>query len=276
MSEFNQTRNVREIDPLTVPGPHERKAVLAMQATALFGSDGFEQANDSLAEVAREIGAAQTMTYEDLIFANPLETGAYVLSEDPATAAQEALFYNSHRSIENTLGETIEAIQVNEFSVATASLQNASKKFGGLYRQLDPAAFAAFRPYFRGINSFPGPSGLFTAAIPIIDLLSHGGANIADEERMRLLEDADRGLYPRHQSSLLKQLLIERSPQVDMPDEVRASIEGLLNKFRKVHTGSVRRFVPEALNAGAEGSGGVADVAGYLASKMLDIERSTK
>jgi len=276
MSECIQTRNVREINPATIFEPHERKAVLAMQATALFGSEGFENANNDLAEAASEIGAAATMTYEDLIFVNPLEAGAYVLSEDPSVATQEALFYALHRSIEDTLGETIQAIQCSEFDIVTASLQSAGKKFGGLHRQLDPAAFANFRPYFRGINGYPGPSGLFTAAIPIIDLLSHGGSNITAHERTRLRADIDKGLYPSHQSDLLMSLLVDESPQVDMPDEVRASVKSLLNRFRKVHTGSVRRFVPEALDARDEGSGGVADVAGYLASKMLQVERSVK
>src|SRR5690606_9368885 len=265
MSEFTQTRNVMDIDPDTIPQLYERKAGTAMQATALFGSDGFERVNSSLAEIASEIGAAATMTYEDLIFVNPLDAGAYVISQDPAIAAQEALFYRSHRSIEDTLGETIEAIQLSEFDVVMESLQTAGKKFGNLYRQLDPTAFAAFRPYFRGINGFPGPSGLFTAAIPIIDLLSHGGSNISEDERMRLIADTERGLYPSHQAGLLSGLLSDRDPQVDMPDLVRTSVKTLLNRLRKVHTGSVRRFVPEALAAGAEGSGGVADVAGYLA-----------
>jgi hypothetical protein len=276
MSEFNQPRNVREINPATIFEPHERKAVLAMRATVLFGYEGFENANNDLAEAASEIGAAATMTYEDLIFVNPLEAGAYVLSEDPSVASQEVLFYTSHRSIEDTLGETIEAIRFSEFGLVTASLQSASKKFGGLYRQLDPVAFAEFRPYFRGINGYPGPSGLFTAAIPIIDLLSHGGSNINEDERKRLIGDTDKGLYPSHQSNLLRSLLVDDRPQVDMPDDVRDSIKSLLNRFRKVHTGSVRRFVPEALDAGAEGSGGVADVAGYLASKILQVERGAK
>ncbi len=276
MSEYNQTRNVRDIDPFTIPEPRERKAVFAMQAVASFGSDAFESVNDNLVEAASEIGAAATMTYEDLIFVNPLEVGAYVLSEDREVAAQEALFYRSHRSIEDTLGEAIGAIQVSEFDIVTASLRNAGKEFGGLYRQLDPSAFAAFRPYFRGINGYPGPSGLFTAAMPIIDLLSHGGSNVNEEERMRLIEDTDRGLYPSHQSELLKDLLLKENPQVDMPEEVHLSVNALLNRFRKVHTGSVRRFVPEALDADAEGSGGIANVAGYLASKMIQTEGSAK
>jgi hypothetical protein len=107
-------------------------------------------------------------------------------------------------------------------------------------------------------------------------LLSHGGSNITEEEHARLIEDVDRGLYPSHQSDLLRDLLVDEDPQVDMPEEVCVSVNALLNKFRKVHTGSVRRFVPEALSAGAEGSGGIADVAEYLASKMLSTERTAK
>jgi hypothetical protein len=276
MSEFNQIRKVREIDATTILEPHERKAVLAMQATTLVNSDDFQSINKALIEVARTIDAAPTMTYEDLIFVNPLENGAYVVSEDAEVAAQEALFYTSHRSIEGVLEETIQAIQVSEFSIAIASLGDAGRRFGRFHRQLDTVAFEAFRPYFRGINGYPGPSGLFTAAMPIIDLLSHGGSNITDEERKRLLEDTERGLYPSHQSGLLKDLLVDETPQVEMPDDVRALISSLLNRFRRVHTGSVRRFVPQALSAGAEGSGGVADVARYLASKMLNPGSTNK
>lgn len=276
MNECNQTRNVREIDPSTINEPREHKAVLAMQATALVDSEGFEGANESLLRAAAEMNAPATMTYEDLIFVNPLEPAPYVLSENPEVAAHEALFYSSHRSIEDTLAETIVAIQGEEFDIVIASLREAGQKFGSLYRQLEPSAFAVFRPYFRGINGFPGPSGLFTAVIPIIDLLSHGGSNISEDERIRLIKDVDRGLYPSHQSGLLKDLLVIEDPQVEMPSDVRLSVEALLNRFRNVHGKSVEKFVPQALHAGAEGSGGVADVAGYLASKILPTERSSK
>lgn len=275
MSECNQSIDVRDVDAATIADPHESKAVLAMQATALFGTDDFERANNSLIAAASELGVAATMTYEDLIFINPTER-PYVLSDDPTVATQEVLFYTSHTSIEDTLAETITAIQCSEFDVVAASLRDAGKKFAGLYRRLDPVAFATFRPYFRGLNGFPGPSGLFTAAVPIIDLLTHGGSNITEKERARFINDTDRGLYPSHQSDLLKGLLVDEDPMVEMPDEVRISTNSLLNRFRRIHISSVRRFVPQALSAGAEGSGGIADVSGYLASKMLDIERNRK
>ena len=273
MSEFNISRNVRNINPAKISEEHENKAVLAMQATALFGSEGFDNANNNLVEAARNIGAAATMTYEDLIFVNPLDVGAYVLSEDPKIAEQEALFYTSHKAIEDILAKTIDAITTSNYELVTESLDSVCTEFGGLFKRLDPEAFKAFRPYFIGINDFPGPSGLYTAAIPIIDLLTHGGSNISDDERAKLLEGIDEGLYPSHQSELLRSLLLEDNPQVDMPDDVRESVKSLLDKFRKVHTNSVRKFVPEALDAGEAGSGGVTDVAGYLASKMLKIER---
>ncbi len=272
MNEINIMRNVADVDPSAISELRERKAVLAMQATALVGTEMFAVTNRDLHTVAADIGAAPTMTYEDLIFVNPLEDGTYVLSDDPVVAANEALFYRAHRSIEDVLAETIDAIQSGEFDAAVACVQHAGGELGSLYRQLDPKAFAAFRPYFRGINGYPGPSGLFTAAIPTIDLLTHGGRNIFDQERARLLQDIDRRLYPSHQSGQLRKLLEQEEPRLEMPAEARVALGSLLNRFRKVHTGSVRKFVPEALNAGAEGSGGVADVASYLSSKMLHVE----
>jgi hypothetical protein len=274
MSELmatHQTINIREVEPSEIIDIRERKAALAMQATVLLGTEKFEAANTRLIDFANQLDVAPTMTYEDVVFANPLESTPYVLSEDPATAGHEVLFYRTHREIENNLAVTITCLQSGDFETAHQQGQAASDNFVGLYRKLDPEAFAAFRPYFRGLNNYPGPSGLFTAAIPIIDLLIHGGQNMPSEERARLLRDTRQGLYPSHQTELLASLLLSEQPRLDMPDTDRSAIVGLLNKFRKIHTGSVRKFVPEALTAGAEGSGGVADVAGYLASKLISI-----
>ncbi len=258
------------VDPQGIEDQHEQKAVLAMRATALFGTGEFDAANSELTEAARLLGAAATMTYEDLIFINPVETAPYAISPDPGVAEQEALFYVSHKAIEDTLAEAIGALQLGESDLVTETLQDAIKSFGGLYRKLDPAAFEAFRPYFVGINGHPGPSGLFTAAIPIIDLLGHGGSNITYEERARLLRDIETGLYPSHQSGTLKDLLLTDNPQVDLSTEAQEVISTMLNRFRNIHTKSVRKFVPQALNAGAEGSGGVKNVAEYLESKVIE------
>lgn len=263
-------RNVMNVDPQTIEDRYQQKAVLAMRATALFGTERFDEANHELIEVANALGAAATMTYEDLIFVNPVKTGPYVISPDSGVAEQEAVFYTSHRAIEDTLADGLAALQLGQFSVVTETLKGAIKSFGSMYRKLDPEAFNAFRPYFFGINDHPGPSGLFAAVIPIIDLLGHGGSNIAAEERTRLLSDIEAGLYPSHQSDMLKELLLADDPQVDLPPETQQTITTLLNRFRNVHTKTVEKFVPQALNAGAEGSGGIKNVAEYFESKIIE------
>jgi hypothetical protein len=265
-------KNVMSVDPQTIVDQHQQKAVLAMRATTLFGTEQFDDANNKLIELAGSLGAAATMTYEDLIFVNPVETNPYVISPDPGVASQEALFYASHKAIEDTLAEGIDALRLGEFNRVIETLQVAIKSFGGMYRKLDPEAFKSFRPYFIGINGHPGPSGLFTAAVPIIDLLGHGGSNIAEQERTRLLNDIETGLYPSHQSGILKELLLADDPQVDLPQTTQYTINMLLNRFRNVHTKTVEKFVPQALNAGAEGSGGTKNVSEYLESKVIETK----
>jgi|GEM_PF-4269422 len=274
MAAYPSTIDVRDIDPTEVANEREQKAVLAMQATSLLGTDKFAEANAALTEYARQLNLAPTMTYEDLIFTNPLEHGCYVLSEQPEVAEQEALFYRAHRDIETNLVLTIKSLQSGAFETVSEQVRAASNTFVGLRSQLEPKSFAAFRPYFVGLNGHPGPSGLFSAAIPIIDLLTHGGKNMSDKEQYRLLQDIGRGLYPSHQAHQLASLLIAKHPRLDMPEDTRQEIVGLLNRFRKIHTGNVRKFVPEVLEAAAAGSGGVVNVAGYLASKIIHTEKN--
>lgn len=266
--------NIRNVDPSLVPDIQERKAVYAMLATTMIGQPEFDSVNQELMDAARVMGVAPTMTYEDLVFANPLERGGYVLSEDAAVAEQEILFYVAHRKIESDLAIVIDGLRSGNYYVATALMNAAGEKMGDLYRQLSPEAFAAFRPYFVGINGYPGPSGLFTAAVPIIDLMTHGGEdNISASERVRLIQDVQRGLYPSHQTELLQQLLLSANPRLGLPPNILKDLRSLLNTFRGRHKKNVHRFAKEALEEGAEGSGGVSDVAAYLGSKLVRQER---
>lgn len=95
------------------------------------------------------------------------------------------------------------------------------------------------------------------------------------EERERMLNDLQAGLYPSHQSEALTDLLVNGS-DIELGSAVASGIVKRLNNFRRAHRGSVRKFVPQALESQAAGSGGVADVAGYLASKMVVQEGATR
>lgn len=283
-TEF-KTQNVFELDPAAAD-PANRKAILAMQATGLYVADdpGFEAVNQQLHEAAAVIGKPPTMTYEDLVFTNPFfmydipDRTVRVLSRDPLVAHDEAVFYAAHREIEIPLYQAINSLRALDGNLQSQSdapdlLERVVGNVRRLYHRLDPKQFAAFRPFFVGINSYPGPSGLYSESIPILDLLVHGGSNIAPEERRQMLANIEMGLYPnfRAHSVLFRHLLETDNPQLAMPDEVRGRLSRHLNAFRRTHRESVKKFVPGAMQGRAEGSGGVADVAGYLAGKVIKI-----
>jgi hypothetical protein len=265
-------RNVFDIDPVSIPDPYEQKAVTAMQATALavHGDERAPHANEILINLSQGLGVAPTMTYEDLIFRNPLGREVYVMS-GPEQAQSEAAFYVAHREIEGHLAETITALGTPTPDVSLPRLDSAVRRLANLHRHLGAEAFAEFRPFFTGLNGYAGPSGLFSAAIPTLDLLVHNGENVASEERERILHDLAAGLYPSHQSETLTDLLLNGS-ELALSATVASGVVERLNKFRRAHRGSVKKFVPEALESQAEGSGGIGDVAGYLASKMTVAE----
>jgi len=258
-------RYVLEVNPQSIDSPLEQKAVLAMQASALRGSEVFVEANDRLIAVADQLRLAPTLTYEDLVHRNPIDDGPYVMTSDPETAEHEGRFYLATRNIEQGLEAAIGALTIGEPEAAGSHLVQINRHAGGLFRNLSPKAFANFSEYFDGLNGHPGASGLFSASFPILDLLSNGGQNIDETERARILTDIDRGLYPSHQTTQLRELLLSDGHVIDMPVSVEAEISGLLNTFRAVHLKMYNKFLPE----GDAGSGGVENVEPYLRSKMV-------
>jgi hypothetical protein len=312
MSEFNtqplKTQNVFEVEPCKIIDPFERKAVLAMQATGLFvqGDGAFEDTYEALKQASEVVDKPATMTYDDVVFRNKLPggieggyfPGVRVLSTEPGIAIAEAEFYRTHRHIEGKLYRVIGelmflganpeffgqgAYRKQPFSGPYSpdetspgkTLEAALAGIQGLHQQLDPEAFNAFRPYFTGLNGYPGASGLYSESVPIIDLLVHAGVNITDEERETMRENLDKGLYPNYgeHSVLFRTLLdIDESP-IKLPITLRQDLERQLNQFRGRHMCAVRKFVPQAMEGTADGSGGVTNVGDYLKSKVIRIEK---
>lgn len=308
MSEFlipSSTTNVFGVDPDMNYPDRICKAVLAMQATGLYvdGDEKFEATNERLAAIASKIGRPATMTYEDVVINNPgisygfYDRGPVVISREPDIARQEGAFYLAHYGIERSLYSAIDALEYmdghknlygrgegppmlmsgkppDEFTASTM-LAAAVKKVRELYKGLDPESFAVFRPYFVGINGYPGASGLYSVSIPILDLLIHGGSNMTTEEREQIKLNNEQGLYPNYMKGnvLLGELLEADSPELEMPEYIRGELTGYLNAFRRSHREAVKKFVPGAMQGEAAGSGGVEDVAGYLASKVITVEK---
>ncbi len=296
-----EVRNILEIDPgaIELRPPTEQKALLAMRATKLFVDDdaGFEEANAQLMARAESLSEPATMTYEDVVLRNAggsdFEGTLFVLSDDRAVAAQEAEFYKPHKDIERSLGRAVEALlfmdsnqhlygkgsmvgmfgggsRVDELT-APLALGYVNSMVRGLYRELDPGCFDRYRPYFVGLNGYPGPSGLYSAAVPALDLLVHGGSNISPSEVAQMHINLEQGLYP-YPAKILEVLLSQENPMLDMPDGNRDELTRELNAFRRIHRSSVKKFVPKAENGSADGSGGVSNVAEYLDSKIVKDE----
>ncbi len=294
MSKFNmkplKTQNVFEVEPDKIIDPFERKAVLAMQATGLYvqGDGAFEKTYKALQHASEVVAKPPTMTYEDVVFRNKIPAdiedgyfpGVRVLSTKPDIAVSEAEFYRAHRRIEGKLYRVIGELMFSgpynsDETSPSKTLEAALAGIKDLHQHLGAEAFNAFRPYFTGLNGYPGASGLYSESIPIIDLLVHGGSNITDEERETMRENLDKGLYPNHNghSALFRALLDTDESPIMLPQTLKQGLERQLNQFRGRHMSTVRKFVPQAMTGTAEGSGGVANVADYLKSKIVRNER---
>lgn len=306
-------RPVMESGLITGDDKYHHKALLAMRATGLFvrNDPAFAECNQQLLSVASPAIPA-TMTYSDVVFENGKDGTVYVFSsEDQAQA--EANFYATHARIEDHISEAVsqlaqidhaervddgtnfdEALPMSGSSMLAAvkpctdatqperldpvaKMRMASDEVMALYEGLDPDDFASFRRYFVGLNGYPGPSGLYTAAIPVLDLLLHGGSNNSPEETQHIKDNLRRGLYPRvvkgYVSSRLLGMLITLEPaDVVLPidNDLNAEMTNELDRFRRIHRASVKRFIPGAMEGVTAGSGGVTTVGTYLNSKMVN------
>lgn len=306
-------RPVMESGQITTNDRHHYKALLAMRATGLYVNNdpNFTHCNQQLLRVTSR-AIPPTMTYSDVVFENGKDGVMYVFSDDGAADA-EAEFYATHARIEDHLSEAVtqlaqidhtqrvsdgsyfdEALPMSSSSMLAAvrpsnetsqrnqldpvgAVRAASDEVMGLYESLNPDDFANFRQYFVGLNNYPGPSGLYTAAMPILDLLLHGGSNNTSQETQHIKVNLRRGLYPRfvkgYVCSRLLGMLITLEPAdavLPVDSELRAEMTSELDRFRRIHRASVKRFIPGAMEGITAGSGGVATVGAYLNSKMVN------
>lgn len=277
---MNTLINIADISIGDIPGAAAQKAVLAMQATKYFveGEDQkFQRTNVQLLTHAGRYALTPSMTYEDVA----LQNTQFVLSDDPAVAESEAYFYGQHRRIERHLKTATDALDASVHDeTAAAAVHAAADEVKTLYDCLPTKDFAAFRPYFVGLNGNPGPSGLYSAAMPVLDLAAHGLGAMAHSEQKRITEALRQGLYPCEISdeyvgvAHLQRLLSSRNPQLLADGSmIQNDVTEALNRFRRMHHGAVRKYVPDALT-GAAGTGGVSEVAVFLRSKIRTQTRS--
>lgn len=245
--------------------------------------------------------APPVITYDELLLLNPVDDfRTFTRGEIRET---ETVFYLEQRFIEECLEYTIQKMRVAiEFLKPDAtlnydtSIQRALRALSGIESDLEPAIatmrglgylmeghFDAFRKYVsvHPVRNLKGPSGAFTARIPIMELLLHG-----EELRPNYMHyfEENRKYFPREgQAEILdafKQAqngntltaLCYKNERAQCIMERINVIGEFLNVFRKSHIKSVAQQIPDILRGDAPGTGGEINSGKFLRDRMKDTK----
>ena len=192
------------------------------------------------------------LTYEDIILTNPKSDMRTFT--DGTVGDSEAAFYRGNQALEGNLNSVIDALclagrtgEISFLDTACQSVMEASKTMETIRNEIDSSNYQLFRTYFDA-NPFTGekgPSGLFSATIPHIEILLKGWDNYA--ARAHLVENV--AYFPQRDVLSLRQSLNEGSNLSDRFAD-NATAKGQLNaigewvdKFRCSHKKSMRQDV---------------------------------
>lgn len=220
------------------------------------------------------------LTYEDVVINNP-EQDIRTFSNG-LMGNSEADFYNGHRYIEESLEPSVrdlQAVLTNENTVSTevvievleqvyASFKTLIAYTGTISKKMPEAHFrGGFRMYLTKLEQrgLRGPSGAFTARIPLIEYMLMG-ETLAQSDRDYQIEELQ--YFPlTHQAKLVealheamagtsvRQLLIRRgSPEQGM--QLLQKMSEIFRFFRVQHLEAVKKHIPEVFEGTAEGTGG--------------------
>ena len=292
VKEIKESRRVGLIDPddLDLAGLDVKMVEAVIVSSG--GSSG-PQLTEMVNNFSHATDMLPGLTYEDLIFINPLET-------DPRTftgglvGRSERDFYLGHRILEGSLDTTIQhcigAIRVlmqdGESGVAEATifLKNAVQTFspvisytGRIGMRMPRDHFEVFRKYLNGNpeRGIMGPSGKYTSGIPTLDFLL--GGEVIEQSYPKLTEEL--AYYPRggrraiecargiaHRGESLAVLARRLDDTVVLLRHVGKICEAI-RKFRLVHLIYVHHLIPQALDGTTGGTGGESNVKAFLSQR---------
>lgn len=240
-------------------------------------------------------GQPESITYEEIILINPEHDPRLFTSGEVGAAEYD--FYHLHRLVEPVLEEAIIAANVSKTALkegdnltaaayiaqSSAHINLAAQHVRVVGQEMDPKLFEAFRPYLGEYAEagLPGPSGAFTARIPLLDMafageqfpgeyydsIGHGDkllffprdGRVKMEQEMERIADSKNeslvGLYQTH----------GRSEEVGQ--ELELMRQALL-EFRQQHYKGVVRQVPKAVNDSIAGTGGQGTPGSFLRNRM--------
>lgn len=255
------------------------------------------QAPSKLLELVDQFAGSEVpgLTYEDLVFVNPAnDRRAFTRGEVGET---EKTFYSSHTLIETCLNQVIEKVRRAIQKVEVAGIQDSLEivenrldlvlsVLASLY-QMRPEHFSVFRKYLNShpVRGLKGPSGAFTAGIPILEVMTRGD-ELPPEYFTYLTENMK--YFPRAGQKMLQEVLtwsatgntltsLSRHAGADpVLGNMVEMIGTFLNKFRAMHYPIVPRQVPEIVHGDVAGTGGEKNPLAFLRERMRITRFSKK
>lgn len=266
-----------------------------MMAPAVAGSGG--QPGPKLMslvdKLSKVVDQPSGITYEEIILVNPtLDQRVFT---GGSVGESESDFYETHRRIERHFDSVIVDMKrvenflagtyVAEIGVANflrrvqSELNKVIELMKVIGEEMDPGDFSVFRQYLVGSSErkLKGPSGAFTAGVPVIELLL--SAPSMSEEQISYLFDNSR-YFPRKGreqifeavlQGLRGRSLVQLCEQMGNPDYLilgLKKISELIREFRGMHYKGVSRQVPEAISGEVSGTGGEDDPGAFLRRRM--------
>lgn len=247
-------------------------------------------------------GRPPVITYEDLILINPLNTDCRTNTE-VEVGSTERDFYIAHREIEEDLDvlidtskDAIERLKregSNAVIDVATMIHSAELKWveinaymNLLGETMSTEHFSTFRPYFLEHpartrpdgRKYKGPSGAFTASIPVFEILFAGEK--MNQEQFNYFKDNEI-YFPRKGKRDIQEALeylgngftlTQLARSLDNPPilvEELAKLDYYLNQFRGKHYAGVRRQIPGAIEGNVSGSAGENDVGKFLKGRMI-------
>ena len=241
-------------------------------------------------QYSTHVGQIPGLTYEEVILINPPHDRRRFT--DGAIGGSEDDFYEGHRQIEQRLDTAItNGLRANiamigsgdtdaaaEFLANTAANAEQVAAFMKQFKQMDKDHFGQFRGYFatHPTRHLKGPSGAFSARVPILDLVVAGDHTLPVygsylTNNMQYFPRGNRKQLAAAQQLAERGLTVSavndklgHDPQVA---SAVATVYDSLDVFRAKHAAAVQHHVPAAMAGKAPGTGGEQDVRTFLLNR---------
>lgn len=241
------------------------------------------------------------VTYEGVVLLNPLDSDPLTFSVDQPDRENEILFYRVHRDIERELYMSIsmlastieldfpEQIVIEKLQYSKKHLQNTVLKMAELYKNLDKESFWRFREFFREIPfrlvegmSYPWASWASSSAFPALNILfwipevtplsplAHLVMPRLDSREYTTIHTLARLRAITQEKWTIQQKYVNQPWIIDLANDCIQYIE----KFRRMHLGSVKKFIPEAMQGKQSGTGWSTDVPWFLGKAIEDTRKA--